>query len=134
MADPVFDMQVAIVAALKADAAVAAIVGSRVEDGRPSAYPAITIGPSDYVPLDLGCISAREFSLQIDCWVRDSSTRFNPLYALTGAVKAALHDVRLPLATHALANLLVAQVRHLRDPDGLTLHGVISLDALLEER
>lgn len=134
MADPLFDLQRAIVTALKADATVAALVGARVIDGRPEAFPAITVGPSDYVPLDLTCVAARVASLQLDCWIRDSSMRFNPLYALTGAVKAVLHDATMDLDSHALAKLLVTQVRHFRDPDGLTLHGVIALEAEIEER
>lgn len=134
MADPLFELQREIVLALKIDPTIAALVGARVIDGRPDAFPAISVGPSDYVPLDLTCIDARVVSLQLDCWIRDSSMRFNPLYALTGAVKAALHDASLVLDDHALAKLLVTQVRHFRDPDGLTLHGVVALEAVIEER
>ena len=49
-------------------------------------------------------------------------------------VKAALHGAELSLATHALATLQVVAVRAMMDPDGETGHGIVTLEALMEER
>lgn len=134
MGTPSEDLQGAVYRALILDGAVSAVVGSRVSDGRPGEFPAITFGPSDYVPDDMDCISGRVETLQIDCWVRDGSGRISPARALADKVKAALHGAYLSLDTHALALLTVAGVRAFMDADGLTGHGVVTLEAVLEER
>lgn len=134
MATPSEDLQAAIYAALIADAGVAAVVGTRVVDGAPSDYPAITFGPGDYLPDDMDCIDGRIETMQLDCWVRDSSQRLRPARALADLVKAALHGMELSLATHALAALRVVAVRAMMDPDGLTGHGIVTLEAVIEER
>lgn len=134
-ATPYEDLQRAVVDALLADGDVAAIVGTNIFDGRPGeAYPCITIGPSDYQPDDMDGISAREQALQLDCWVRDPKGRTRPAAALADRVKAALHDAGLALDSHALALLKVAAVRVMLDADGATGHGVVSLEAIIEER
>lgn len=136
MGTPSEDLQKAVLEALLADAEVAAVVGDRVRDGRPLAGDAaqITFGPSDYTPDDMDCIAARVETIQLDCWVRDSTKRLHPARALADKVKAALHGADLALDTHALANLRVVGVRAMMDPDGLTSHGIVTVEALVEER
>lgn len=127
------ELQSLIYATLTADADVSAIVGGRVKDGRPTEYPCITFGPSDYVPDDAECITGREETVQLDCWVRDSSARMWPVKALTDAVKDALHDAELTLTDNALCFIRVDSVRAMMDPDGLTAHGVVMVTATIEE-
>lgn len=133
MGTPSEELQEAIYAALVADAAIGAIVGDRISDGLPSDYPAITFGPSDYIPEDMYCIEGRSESLQIDCWVRDGGNLW-PARRLADTVKTLLHDADLSLATHALTGILVERVRAFMDPDGLTGHGVVTVIAEIEER
>lgn len=128
------DLQKAVYDALLADTDVSAVVGTNVFDGLPTAYPAITFGPVDYVPDDMDCIDGRIETMQLDCWVRDGSKRLSPAKALADKVKIALHGAELSLATHALAVLRVASVRSMMDPDGLTGHGIVTLEAEIEER
>lgn len=128
------DLQTAIYDALIADAAVGAVVGTRIVDGAPDVYPAITFGPSDYVVDDMDCVDGREETLQLDCWVRDSSQRLRPAKDLADKVKSALNNAELNLATHALATLQVVSVRAMMDPDGETGHGIVTVQAVIEER
>lgn len=134
MASPSVELQTAIFNALVADAGVHALAGDRIHDGRPSdgPFPCITFGPSDYVTDDMECITARTESLQIDCWTQDG--RLRPARELADAVKAALHLAEISLSVHALALIRVTAVRAFMDPDGITGHGVVTVEAVIEER
>lgn len=131
------ELQDAVIAALLADATVAAAVLGRVYDEPPPAsgrkFPNITIGGGDAGIEDLECITLRLESLQVDVWTRENG-RKRPARELTDAVVNALHLQDLPLATHALAHLQVEAVRVMRDPDGITAHGVVTLAAEIEQR
>lgn len=129
------DLQTLVYDRLIADAAVAAIVGSRVYDNVPSdaQKPYISFGPSDYRPDDADCIRARTETLQVDCWTADHGKK-RPCKILADAVKAALHEYEVELSgDNALVEMIVAQVRILDDPDGITTHGVVQVEATIEE-
>ncbi|MBN8292816.1 DUF3168 domain-containing protein [Rhodobacter sp. NTK016B] len=137
MASPSVELQTAIYNALVADAAVGAIAGDRIFDGGlPEEFTAcITFGPSDYTLQDMDCINGRTESLQIDCWLRGKyGSRISPARELADAVKDALHLVSLSLDVHALALLRVTAVRAFMDRDGVTGHGVVTVEAEIEER
>lgn len=133
MATPSVELQTAIYDALVANAGVAAVVAGRIFDGLPTDYPAISFGPSNVIPDDMDGIAARVEYLQLDCWA-EGGKRLRPARELADLVKASLHLKELHLGTHALAKLQVSSVRVFMDPDGLTGHGVVTLEALVEER
>lgn len=133
MNTPFEDLQIAVLNALLANPAVQAVVGDRISDGLPKGFPCITFGASDYVPLDLDGIDLREQALQLHCWVRDGE-KIWPTAALADKVKAALHLAELQLSAHALVILKVESVRAFMDPDGLTGHAIVSVEAEIEER
>ena len=127
-------LQAMVVTRLKADAAVTAIVGQKVYDKPPAsvAAPYVSIGPSDYVPDDADCVDGRIETLQLDCWSQAQDGQ-REVKELTGAVKKSLHRYAGSLAVGALTSLEVVQVRHLEDPDGITLHGIVVVEAMIEE-
>ncbi|WP_392338857.1 DUF3168 domain-containing protein [Loktanella salsilacus] len=133
MSTPSEALQQAILNILLADAAVAEVVGDRIHDGRPTAYPSITFGPADSVPEDMDCINGLTETLQIDCWVRDGD-RLRPAKALTDKVRKAVHRNTPDLDTHALVNLQIVGTRAFMDPDGKTGHGIVTIEAEIEER
>ena len=133
MPAPSDELQTAILATLLADPAVSAIVGDRISDGRPTAYPSLTFGPGDSVPEDMDCIDGLIETMQIDCWVRDGD-RLWPVKVLADRVRKALHRVPLSLDTHALTNLRVISTRAFMDQDGETGHGIVTVEAEIEER
>lgn len=136
MPSPSVEFQDAVLAALNADAAVAALVGARIYDAPPAAgrvFPYLSFGPSDFVRDDMDCVEYRLEALQIDCWAR-AEGRLWPGRELVDAVVACLHGAELDLATHALAKLLVSSARVMGDPDGVTAHGVVLLEAEIEQR
>ncbi len=135
MAEPSEDLQKAVLTALQNDAAVLAAVDGRIYDGVPKdkVFPYVTFGPGDFVPEDMDGIIGQTETLQLDCWVRDGA-RLRPAKALASKVARALRSQPLALETHALANLQIGQVRAFMDRDGLTGHGIVTVEALIEVR
>lgn len=132
--DADLELQGVIVAALKADATVAGLVGSRVYDSVPpgAVFPYISYGPCDTLTDDADCITGLDVFIQLDCWSR--SVGYPEVKKISDAVRDALHDKPLSLTVNALVFLEHRQTRTLRDPDGLTSHAAISLQASVERR
>ena len=136
MTDTILEIQGAVVARLKADSAVAAIVGAKVYDPVPAeaAVPYISIGPSYAVSEDAECIDADEISFQIDCWSGDSGSgggSFAQVRRTADAVRRAL-KADLTIADNALVLFEHRQTRVFRDPDGITNHAAVTFTAIVE--
>ncbi len=130
--DPSRDLQKAIVAALKADPDVVALVGQRIYDAVPSgaAFPYVTIGGDEVTQDDAECLEAFDIFSQIDVWSR--AVGQPEMKQIAGAVRAVLHDAVLTLDDYALVSLQHQITRYLVDPDGTTHHAAISLRALID--
>lgn len=128
------ELQTAIYDTLVADADVGALVGDRIYDGRPSdgAFPCVTFGPTDSQPEDLDCINARTETVQLDVWSRDQG-RMGPCKEIMDAVRNALHLADITLSVNALVLIRVQGMRLFMDRDGLTAHGVLTVEAELEQ-
>ena len=128
------ELQTAIFEALAADVDLSAITEGRIYDGVPSdpTFPFITFGPSDGDAEDLVGVAARRETVQLDIWSRDGG-RLRPCKEICDLVKNALHLADISLETHALISIRTDGIRVFRDPDGLTAHGVVVIEAELEE-
>lgn len=128
------ELQTLIFQRLTSDTGVQAIIGNRVYDNPigKSTFPFISFGSSDVVEDDADCITGRVETIQIDCWSRYAGG-FKEVKALADAVKKALHRYSGTLAVNALVAMTVQTIRYFRDPDGVTSHGVITLQAIIEE-
>jgi len=132
MSSASLELQDLVLARLRADAAIAAIVGTRIHDGTAAKpYPAITLGASDWVPDEADCIDGRVETLQIDCWT-EAGGKLWPARQLADLVAASLHDYAGEMTVHALAEIRVVLVRVLRDPGGIVGHGVVQVAAMIE--
>jgi hypothetical protein len=136
MATPELEIQGAIVARLKADPAVTALVNGRIYDSVPAsaAFPYVSIGPVDAVFDGAVCIDGLLVAQQIDCWSR--GVGFPEVKKIVDAVRAALHDreAEMPLATNGMAYFEHQNTQIRRDPDGLTSHGILLFEAAVERR
>lgn len=136
MADdaPDLELQGVIIAALKADPAVAALIGPRAYDTIPDqpTFPYVSYGPGDSVEDDADCIATDIVTIQLDAWSR--TVGYPEVRRVADAVRRALHDKDFTLATNALVFLQHRITRVMRDPDGLTNHAAISLEAYVERR
>lgn len=128
------ELQKAIYDALVADVAVGALIGDRIYDGAPSGrtFPCVTFGPSDSVPEYLECLDARTETVQIDVWSREQG-RMRPCKEVMDAVRDALHLADLSLTVNALVQIRVEGMRLFMDADGVTAHGVLTVQADVEK-
>lgn len=132
-----YELKAAVVSALKADPAVSGFVGARVY-GRPSAdavTPYISIGPTTVVDDSSEGIPAQDITLQLDVWSAGTGEAYSDAEAskIAGAIRAALHDAELGLPTAGLVLLQHRITRIVRDPDGITHHGIVTLAATVED-
>lgn len=133
--DPDLELQGAIIATLKADATVAALVGDRVFDTvtPEAAFPYITYGPTTVLEDDADCITGHEVGIQIHSWSREVGTP--EAKRINDAIHAALHNNdAVTLAQNALVYLQHRTSQTFRDPDGITNHGVLQFEAFIERR
>lgn len=128
----------ALVAALEADAALAALLGATAEDGRVymgrapdgAQPPYVTVGTSTEQPGGRAqSFGTRAFDgvEQIHGWTPGPDKR--PALDLYGAVYAALDGAVLSVAGHALLTGRVSLVRTMPDPDDVAHHAVIEYRA-----
>lgn len=132
MAEPSLDLQKAVIATLKADASVTALVGQRIYDQVPpnATFPYVSWGPDQVLADKADCQNGFEVFAQIDVWSRAPGKP--EAKRIAGAVRAALDDAELTLDDHALLLLEHVQTRHLIDPDGSTKHSIVELRALAD--
>lgn len=143
MSDPSLELQGAIVARLRADAAVSAIVADRVYDRvpatritnglvTPGTFPYISFGPEQIIAEDAECITGSEVILQLDCWSR--AVGRVEVKRLADAVRRSLDEAELPITTNALVLFEFDGSRVFTDPDGLTSHAVLTFRSIVEQR
>lgn len=133
MASPSLEIQGAIVARLKATAAVTALVGTRVYDSVPAGatFPYITLGEGDETSDDVDCVNGFEISLDIDVW--SGSPGFPEAKRISNEIRNALKDPPLSISDNALVYFNHRQTRTFRDPDGVTSHAVLTFEAFAEQ-
>lgn len=126
------EMQGWIVNTLRADAGIQALLGERVYDRVPEKpqFPYISYGPSTEDNDYPDCINAAEITIQLDAWSREVG--YPEVKRIAAAVHEALHDQDIDLPVNACCCLYHVNTVFLRDPDGLTNHAVIQLEAYVE--
>jgi hypothetical protein len=130
---PSYEIQVAVVARLKSNAAVNALISGRVYDSVPKTaqFPYVTLGEGDENAADADCIDGLEISFDVDVWSR--SVGFPESKHIADAVRRALTNPEIVLQENALVDLTHRQTRVFRDPDGLTSHAVLTFQAFVEQ-
>jgi hypothetical protein len=132
-ADPSLELQKALVAALKADAAVNAIIAGRIYDAVPSGAvkPYISFGPFQLLPEHGDCLNGGEAFVTLDGWATGPDTV--QVKKLGAAVARALDMTAILLdAPQRCVEMSVEQTQYMRDPDGITAHAVITVHAWTE--
>jgi len=93
----------------------------------------VSFGAADVINEDAECLTTGLHTVQIDCWSRQVGSVH--CKRLVDAVYAVLHEnSSLTLSVNALAQTRIILRQVFRDPDGLTTHGVIQVEASIEER
>lgn len=129
-------VQVAIRARLVATPAVVALVPAASildRNQRPVPSPSIVLGESQAV--DEGDSIARNRARVyhiLHVWKREPS--LEGVKVICAAIRRAIHAGRLDFgAGFHCADVRVSSMRQMRDPDGETSHGVVTVEALVED-
>ena len=132
MADPVLELQGAIIARLKSASPVVALVADRVADiPKPTwiEVPYISIGPSNYQNENVTCIRGGEVMIQLDC-VSVSGSMLE-VRRMAAAVRDALHEWEPVLASAAVVTFEHWRTDYIRD--GALKQASIRYTATVEE-
>jgi len=126
-------LRAAIHTALKADTALAAVLGgARVHDEVPrdAAFPYVTLGDSRVADISTDDGDVQEHQLTLHAWSRQGGHK--EAHAIAGALLAALDDAPLSPGGHRLVNLRFAVADIRRESDGRTYHAVVRFRAVTE--
>lgn len=98
---------------------------------RPAPDPSIVLGEDQALEGDDLARNQENIISTIHLWKKELSTV--GVKAIAGALRDAIHSGRLQLeAGFHCADCHVSSMRFLRDPDGETSHGIVTLDSLME--
>jgi hypothetical protein len=131
--DPSLQLQKALVAVLKADAGVNAIIAGRIYDAVPggAVKPYLSFGPFQMLPEHGSCLDGGEAFVTLDGWAAGPDTV--QVKQLGAAVAKALDLAPIVLdAPPRLVEMTIEQTQYMRDPDGITAHAVITVHALTD--
>jgi hypothetical protein len=128
-ADPSLQMQKAIVAWLANDPVVDAPVFDAVPGN--AVKPYISFGPFQALPEHGDCLDGGEIFITLDCWANGPDTV--EVKRLTAAVARSLDRAPMVLDyPQRMVEMAVEQIQYMRDPDGITAHGVVTVHAFTE--
>ncbi|MGO1079960.1 DUF3168 domain-containing protein [Inquilinus sp. CA228] len=125
-ADSRIEVQIAILAALGADAELAAIVGDRIYDHAPDdcQAPYIQIGGGERVPFHAQCMNGSDLLLTITTWA-DGHHASEDVIRMDRRINDLLDGQRIPVDGHGIQTMRLVRNRGpFRDPDGKTRQGV----------
>lgn len=121
---------------LSGDPTLQALIGNpvRIFDMVPPqpAYPFVTLGDRQDVPDLAECIDGSEVFLTFHIWSRAKTKKSDEASGIAATFDDLLHETELTLDANRCLLIERSAERQLRDPDGLTIHGVITYRALVE--
>lgn len=91
------------------------------------AFPYITIGDEEVGDIGNGCVDAWESTVTVHVWSRPMSGSRLELKALLAEIQPLLCTTALVVSGFKVATATLETVRALKDPDGQTFHGVLSV-------
>ena len=133
MSSPARALAEAVIAALKASAAVRAIAGRRVymtDVPKRLIFPYCTVSLPVCVEDDTEVRKSWRVTVQVDAWSRAKGP--GETMDLTAALRAALDGITA-VSGFALCWKEFRFERQSRDPDGLTKHGLVQFEFSVEE-
>lgn len=127
-------VQAALRARLVAAAPVTTLVPSASildRNSRPNPDPSIIIGEGQSV--DDGRIDRKTQRIYMDLHIWKKELGLAGVKSIAGAVRSAVHAGRLEITGYQCGDVVVSSMRFMRDPDGETAHGVVTVETLVSE-
>ena len=122
---------------LTADAGVTALVSADAivdANARPEVFPRIVLGEDQELPADDVVGRYTNLSATLHIWSREPGLA--TAKAIAGAIRSALNlPNRLVFEAdgYRCTDCRFASARFVRDPDKITAHGIVTVDALIED-
>ncbi|WP_100961065.1 DUF3168 domain-containing protein [Bosea sp. FBZP-16] len=132
MSEATLPLQAAVIAALKAHAPLAAIVGTKVFDRVPAGTAAPYLCLSGWQEIEDGtdCMDASEVFFDVQCF---STSVGRPEAArIAAAVKAALHRLAPATAGWSETEILYRSTQYFTETDGTTTRAVVNFQSLTD--
>jgi hypothetical protein len=134
MIDPSLLVSAAILARLKADAGVVALVDQRVFDVVPPGVlqPYVSLGQPQVLPnrTSQGCDPGAEIAIAIHGWTTGPESVVSR--QLGAAIVASIDEYELVMTGHRTVLCELEQNQYLDDPDGITKHSAATFRILTE--
>ncbi len=125
----------AIIAALVGDASVTALVPAASildRNSRPNPDPSIIVGEDQEVDDERIARDVTRVFSTLHIWKKEGGLR--GVKTIAGAIRHAVRTARLrTVGGWYLSDCYVSGTRFLRDPDGETAHGIVTVESLLRE-
>ena len=134
MSEPSLELQRVIVATLKADPGVNALIAGRVYDRVPApvTFPYVVVGDDQVSQAHAQCLEgSTEVFSSLHAWSR--AVGKVEAKNIAGAVVTALNGASLALTGFRCVLIEHDNTQHLGDPDGITSHSVIVFHAFIDE-
>lgn len=132
---PSLELQGAYIAVLTADAPVKSLIGTppRINPTQAPGWTLsyIMLGESQEVPDLAECIDGSEVFTDIHIWSR-KDTSFADVKKIAATIWDALSNANLALVENRCLLIERDGAQYLRDPDGTTLHGILTVRAATE--
>jgi hypothetical protein len=128
-----WSLQQSVFAALTANAALTALLGSdRIYDDVPQGAPKpyLTLGQTTVRDWSTGTEEGNEHLVTLHVW--SDARGKKEAGEIAEAARSALHDQPLTLVGHRLVNLRHEFSEARRDPDGSTIHAILRFRAVTE--
>lgn len=132
--DPSLALQKGSLSLLKAGA-TGALVGGRIYDGVPpnAAKPYVSFGPFQLLPEHGDCLDGGEAIMTLDAWsIVPGTSSTVEVKSIGAAIAKDLDRATLVLDGQRLVELSIEQIQYMRDPDGITAHGIVTVHAWTE--
>jgi hypothetical protein len=92
----------------------------------------VSFGPLDVVNDNSECIEAGLYTWQLDVWSRQRNSMH--CRDVVDQIRRILDGSNFDLPDNAAAGTTIEAWRFMRDPDGLTTHGIVSVQLTIEDQ
>lgn len=126
-----FALQQALYTALNTDTTLATTLGAKVYDDIPqnSAYPIVQIGQDDSLDYSTKDEAGMDMTVNLHIWSRSHGSK--EAKNIMDRVHTLLHDANLSVTGFNFVNLRFEFSDIIRDPDGITRHGIMRFRAVI---
>lgn len=131
------ELQRYLYAQLRAIPEIATLAGGRVYDRVPSKngqvtaqFPYVSFGPVNVIDDFADCVDGETHTIQLDVWSR--AVGQGECKNIVDGIRKALNRSQPELAENAVVGVNIPISQIVRDPDGLTTHGIIQVEIMVE--